>query len=85
MLSRRTDSKDDHEGYIKPLLRLAMLETYELVWNDMRIFEPIKLASLKDSTLEPVLSFFSHGPEQAPVDIRRRFQAYHLTDGILYF
>ena len=42
MLSRWTDMEDNKNNILKPLLRLAMLETCELVWNDAKIIQNIK-------------------------------------------
>jgi hypothetical protein len=41
-------------------LRLAMLETYESVWNDEHIMKKIKLATKEDTTLKPILDFFKN-------------------------
>ena len=54
MLSRRADMEDDKNNISKPLLRLAMLETCEPVWNDAKIIQNIKSSTKEDRSLEPI-------------------------------
>lgn len=85
VLSRRIDVKENGEGISKPLLRLAMLETCEPIWNDAQIIQKIKSATKEDMTLLPILNFFMNNPKDAPANIRRQFQQYDFQEGILYF
>jgi hypothetical protein len=61
------------------------LEGVEPVWTDAHILAQIKTMLREDSKLRPILAFFESNPEAAPVDIRRRFQAYTWEDGLLRF
>lgn len=85
MLSRRPDITKGENECSRPLLRLAMLESCELVCNDASLIKSIKIATNKDETLQPILAFLSNNPGKAPIDARRRFQDYKFLDGILYF
>ena len=62
MLSRQMDiAKEDTKGS-SPLLRLAILESCESVWNDSSIIKRIKIAIKEDETLHPILAFFYKWP-----------------------
>ena len=69
MLSWRSNIIKEDKGEARPLLRLAMLDSCELVWMDARIIEHIKIAIGEDSTLESLLAFFKIGSNKAPFDI----------------
>jgi len=49
---------------------MAMLELCELVWSDAHIIECLKVSTLEDATLEPVLAFFKKDFCKVPLDIR---------------
>ena len=85
MLSRRADMEDDKNIISKPLLRLAMLETCEPVWNGAKITQNIKSSTKEDRSLEPIWAYFTNGPDKASTSIRRQLQNYSLQDDILYF
>ena len=69
----------------KPLLRLAMLETCEPIWNDTKIIQNIKSSTKEDRSLKPIWAYFTNGLDKALANIRRQLQDYSLQDGILYF
>ena len=85
MLSRRASIEEDKNNISKPLLRLAMLETCELVWNDAKIIQNIKSSTKEDRSLEPIWAYFTNGPDKAPTSICRQLQDYSLQDDIFYF
>lgn len=83
--SRQPDVMEEGDRDHRPLLKLAALKTCEPVWTDDFIKKCIKVATTSDIMLKPILAYFQNGPQQAPVDIRRRFQEYALKDGVLWF
>lgn len=85
MLSRRNDTDKNMDNNSKPLLRLAMLETCDPVWNEVEILQLIRETTADDKSLQPVLAFLNNEPGRAPTNIRRRFQDYVYKDGILYY
>jgi len=84
-LSRRSDVTEAGIQESKPFLKLAALESCDSVWTDQRILEHIRVKTPQNPTLQPILAYFTNGPNMAPTDIRRRFQSYTFSNGILYF
>ena len=57
MPSRQTEIQEGRKDGLKPLLKLTVLDSCELVWSDARIIEQIKLATIEDATLSSTKSF----------------------------
>jgi len=66
----------EQSGGEQPLLRMAALELCELVWSDARIIERLKVSTLEDATLEPILAFFRRDFYKVPLDIRHTSRLY---------
>ena len=62
------------EGHdiLKPKLRFIVIESYELLYNDLRIIDQMQ-ATAYDATHEQVLAFFRDGSNWALVNIHSRF------------
>jgi transposase InsO family protein len=84
-LSRRIDLMEGKSQEQRPLLRLAALESCQLVWDDDRILKRLKVATAEDSMLQPILAIFNKDSHQISGDMRRRLQAYTFNDGVLRF
>ena len=85
MLSRRAYDNESGENMRRPLLRLAMLETCELVWNDAQLIQQVREVTSDDKALHSILAFFRSDHQHASTNIRRRFQDYNFRGGVLYF
>ena len=72
MLSRRADMKDNKNNISKLLLRLAMLETCEPIWNDAKIIQNIKSSTKEDRSLESIWAYFTNGLDKALASIRQQ-------------
>jgi len=72
-LSHQVDVIESQEQDPRPLLKLAALESCEVVWADLQILNRIQLSTQQDPTLQLILAYFTNGSDRTPVDVRRRF------------